>query len=569
MLGLMQDWPLLCHKVIDHAAVQHPHREVLSRSVEGPMHRTTYADIRARSLRLAKRLQREGIAPGDRVATMAWNTWRHLECWYGVLGCGAVYHTLNPRLFPEQIAWIMRDAEDRLLFVDATFAPIVAAIAPIVPSLERTVVLCAAADMPEGLPNALPYEEWLAEADDDFRWLPDDERQAAGMCYTSGTTGDPKGVVYSHRSNVLHAMAAAMPDFLSLSSRDRLMPVVPFFHANGWSTAFSGPMTGAGLVLPGPGMDGASIHEMLDAGRVTITAAVPTVWAGLLDHLRGSGEGLPHLQRVVIGGSACPRSMAEAFERDYDVRVLHAWGMTEMSPLGSFASPKPETDGLDRDAWLDVQETQGHPPFTVELKVTDDDDRPLPWDGRTFGRLRARGAAVASGYYRGRGAECFDAEGWFDTGDVAHIDPNGYMRITDRAKDVVKSGGEWISTIELENLASAHPDVAEAAAIGVPDDRWGERPLLIVVAREGATPSAADVLGAIEGRVARWWVPDRVEFVDAIPHTATGKIRKTALRERFGSTAAPPGAASARAASAGAASPDVAPPGVASPGTDG
>ena len=534
MLGLMQDWPLLCHKIIDHAAIQHGARVVLSRSVEGPLHRTTYADVRRRALRLAKRLVAEGIAPGDRVATMAWNTWRHLECWYGTLGCSAVYHTLNPRLFVEQIAWIMNDAEDRFLFVDATFAPIVAQIAPRVPSLERIVVLCAAADMPEGLPDAVPYEEWLAEADDDFAWMPADERQAAGMCYTSGTTGNPKGVVYSHRSNVLHAMAASLPDYLGLSSRETLMPVVPFFHANGWSTAFSGPMNGSTLVLPGPGMDGASILEMLSVGRVTITAAVPTVWSMLLDHLRATGETLPHLERVVIGGSACPRSMAEAFERDYDVRVLHAWGMTEMSPLGSFASYKPAYAGLDEEQRLDVQETQGHPPFTVELKVTDDENRELPWDGRTFGRLKARGAAVAGSYYKGHGAECFDAEGWFDTGDVAHIDPEGYMRITDRAKDVVKSGGEWISTIELENLACAHPDVAEAAAIGVPHERWGERPLLIVVPRPGSSPNAADVLGALEGRVAKWWMPDAVEFVDAIPHTATGKIRKTELRERFG-----------------------------------
>ena len=534
MMGLMQEWPLLCHKVIDHAAIQHGDREVLSRSVEGPLHRTTYRQVRTRALRLAKRLQAEGIRPADRVATMAWNTWRHLECWYGILGCGAVYHTLNPRLFSEQIAWIMNDAEDKLLFVDATFAKIIAAIAPNVPSLRKVVVLCAADDLPAELSAAVPYEEWLAEADDDFAWVPDDERMAAGMCYTSGTTGDPKGVVYSHRSNVLHAMAASLPDYLNLSSRDSLMPVVPFFHANGWSTAFSGPMNGSKLVLPGPGMDGASIKEMLDEGRVTITAAVPTVWSMLLAHLRETGDRLPHLERVVIGGSACPRAMTEAFERDYDVRVLHAWGMTEMSPLGSFASFKPGLKDQSEEARLRLQEKQGHPPFTVELKITDDDNRDLPWDGETFGRLKARGPAVARTYYKDRGTELFDAEGWFDTGDVAHIDAHGYMEITDRAKDVVKSGGEWISTIALENIACGHPDVQEAAAIGIPDPKWDERPLLVIVPRPGTEPSGDAILDHLRGKVAKWWVPERVEFVDEIPHTATGKIQKRALRERFG-----------------------------------
>ena len=538
MLGLMQEWPLLCHKVIDHAAIQHGGREVLSRSVEGPLHRTTYREVRERSLRLAKRLAMAGIGPGERVATMAWNTWRHLECWYGILGCGAVYHTLNPRLFRDQIAWIMNDAEDALLFVDASFAPIVAEIAPKVASLRGIVVLCAAADMPAGLEGApcevAPYEEWLAEADADFAWVPEDERMAAGMCYTSGTTGDPKGVVYSHRSNVLHAMAASLPDYLGLSSRDALMPVVPFFHANGWSTAFSGPMNGSRLVLPGPGMDGASVLEMLEEGAVTITAAVPTVWQMLLAHLRETGARLPHLERVVIGGSACPRSMTDAFERDYDVRVLHAWGMTELSPLGSFASFKPGQEDLPEAERRALQDKQGHPPFTVELKVTDDENRDLPWDGATFGRLKARGAAVAAAYYGNRGTECFDAEGWFDTGDVAHVDASGFMQITDRAKDVVKSGGEWISTIELENLAMGHPDVAEAAAIGVPDEKWDERPILVVVPRPGTAPSEEALIAHLTGKVARWWLPDRVEFVDEIPHTATGKIQKRALRERFG-----------------------------------
>ncbi len=350
MLGMMQEWPLLCHKVIDHAAIYHGQREVVSRSVEGPFHRTNYAEIRARSLKLAQRLERDGCGIGDRIATMAWNTWRHLETWYGILGIGAVYHTLNPRLFPDQIAWIMNDAEDKMLFVDLTFVKLVEMIAPKVPSLERVVILTDDAHMPEtSLKNAVSYESYLAEADGDFTWAEFDERTAAGMCYTSGTTGDPKGVVYSHRSNVLHAMAALQPDMLNLASRDRLMPVVPLFHANGWSTAFSGPMCGCSMIMPGAGMDGASIYEILTQEKVTITAAVPTVWLMLLQHMEKQGGNLPELSRVVIGGSACPRAITKAFQDDYGVEVIHAWGMTEMSPLGTLCSIKPEYSHLAGD----------------------------------------------------------------------------------------------------------------------------------------------------------------------------------------------------------------------------
>jgi fatty-acyl-CoA synthase len=534
MLGLMQDWPLLCHKVIDHAGLFHGKREVISRSVEGPIHRTDYATVRRRSLQLAKRLEKDGIKVGDRIGTLAWNTWRHLEAWYGIMGCGAVYHTLNPRLFPQQIAWIMNDAGDRFLFVDITFMPIVEKIAPLVPTLEKVIVLTDAAHMPQtSLPNVVPYEDWLAEVDDDYVWKDLDERAAAGMCYTSGTTGDPKGVVYSHRSNVLHSMICIQPDAMQLSSRDRLMPVVPLFHANGWGIALSAPMVGATLVMPGGGMDGKSIYNLLTEERVTVTAAVPTVWLGLLQHMEKEGGKLPDLRSVVIGGSAAPRSMIKTFKENYDVDVVHAWGMTEMSPVGSLGSLKPEYDKLEGEARYDVQMKQGHAPFGVEMKVTDDEDVERPWDGKTFGRLKVRGPAVASSYYKGRGAEQFGPGGWFDTGDVAHMDAEGYMQITDRSKDVIKSGGEWISSIDLENLAVGHPDVAEAAVIGVAHPKWDERPLLIIVKKEGRNPSKSDILGFMDGKIAKWWMPDDVVFVDAIPHTATGKILKTELREQM------------------------------------
>ncbi|MDJ1157731.1 long-chain-fatty-acid--CoA ligase [Chelatococcus sp. SYSU_G07232] len=534
MLGLMQDWPLLIHRIIDHAAVQHGGRAVVSRSVEGPMHRTTYRDLRARALKVAQRLARDGIGPGDRVATLAWNTWRHLEAWYGITGLGAVYHTVNPRLFEDQIAYIVNHAEDRILLLDLTFVPLVEKLAPRLPAVERYVVLTDAAHMPAtALRNAIPYEEWIAEADGDFAWVPLDENAAAGMCYTSGTTGHPKGVVYSHRSNVLHALAVNMADCFGLSSRDIAMPVVPLFHANGWSFAFSAPMAGAGLVLPGAKLDGASIHQLLEEEGVTVTAAVPTVWLGLLQHLEATGAGLSTLKRVVIGGSACPRAMTEKFERAYGVTVSHAWGMTEMSPLGSFCSLKPEVAGLDGEALFDLKTKQGFAPFMVEMVVTDDAGRRLPWDGETFGRLKVRGPAVARAYFRGEGGAILDAEGFFDTGDVATIDPHGYMRITDRAKDVIKSGGEWISSIELENLAVGHPDVAEAAVIGVSHPKWDERPLLVVVPKAGREPTREGLLAFMRGKVAKWWLPDDVVFVEAIPHTATGKIQKTALREQF------------------------------------
>ena len=534
MLGLMQEWPLLCHKIMDHAARQHPHREVVSRSVEGPIVRTTYSELRTRSLKVAQRLARDGYKAGGRIATLAWNTARHMEAWYGIMGIGAVYHTLNPRLFPEQLVWIMKHAQDQALFVDLTFMPLVEKIAPDITSLRQIIVLTDSAHMPPtALPNVVAYEEWLAEADGDFVWKDLDEHAAAGMCYTSGTTGDPKGVVYSHRSNILHAMIAVMPDAMGISARDVVMPVVPMFHANAWGLAQATPMVGAKMVMPGGKMDGASIYEMLDTERVSFTAAVPTIWLMLLQHLEETGKKLPHLNRVVIGGSACPRAVTEKFERNYGVEVIHAWGMTEMSPLGTLCTIKPEYQELEGNDRLSIQQKQGYTPFGVEMKVTDDDNKELPWDGRTFGRLKVKGPAVSASYFGGASAEQFDREGWFDTGDVAHIDEHGYMQITDRSKDVIKSGGEWISSIELENLAVGHPDVQEAAVIGVKHSRWDERPLLVVVRKQGKEPTKTDILAFLEGKVAKWWMPDDVAFVDEIPHTATGKIQKMELRERF------------------------------------
>jgi fatty-acyl-CoA synthase len=534
MLGLMQDWPLLCHRIIDHAATFHGERKVITRSVEGPMHTTNYAEIRARALKVAQRLDKDGIKLGDRVATLAWNTWRHLEAWYGILGIGAVYHTVNPRLFPEQIAWIINHAGDRVMMTDLTFVPLLEKIADKLPTIERYIILTDAAHMPKTtLKNAVAYEDWIGEVDGNFVWKSFDENTAAGMCYTSGTTGHPKGVVYSHRSNVLHAFMAAMPDCKGLSSRDVVLPVVPLFHANGWSLAFSTPMVGATVIMPGAKLDGASIYELLNTYKVSFTAAVPTVWLMLLQDLEKTGGKLPHLKRVVIGGSACPRAMTKTFQDVYGVEVVHAWGMTEMSPLGSLCTMKPEYAVLTGEAKLDVEMKQGHPPFGVEMKITDDNGKPLPWDGKTFGRLKVRGPAVAKSYFKVDNDPVFEKDGWFDTGDVATMDQYGYMQITDRAKDVIKSGGEWIASAQVENAAMGHPAVAQAAVIGIAHPRWQERPLLIVVPRPGQQVTAAELIDFLRPQMASWWLPDDVVFVEAMPMTATGKIHKVTLREQF------------------------------------
>ncbi len=533
MLGLMQDWPLLIHRVIDHAAVQHATREVVSRSVEGPVHRTTYAALRGRALRVAKRLRMEGIEPGDRVATLAWNGWRHVEAWYGITGVGAIYHTVNPRLFPEQIAWIINHAEDRVLMVDLTFVPLLEGIAARLPRFGRVIVLCASADLPEtSLPNVVAYEAWLAEADEDFAWAALDERAAAGLCYTSGTTGEPKGVLYSHRSNVLHAMQICAADALAPRAADSVLCVVPMFHANVWALAFALPMCGAKMVLPGAKLDGASIFALLEEEAVTFTAGVPTVWSMLLDYMDETGRRPSTLKRVAVGGAACPRSMIERFQ-GIGIAVDHAWGMTEMSPVGTIARVKPARGTPNGEALVDIQVKQGSAPFGVEMIVTDEDGRPLPWDGEAVGRVKVRGPCVARTYFRSE-APILDADGYFDTGDVAAIDPDGTMRIVDRAKDIIKSGGEWISSVALETLALGHPAVADAAVIGVPHAKWGERPLLLVVARAGAPEDPQAILAFMRDRIAKWWVPDEVRYIGNIPHTATGKINKVRLREMVG-----------------------------------
>lgn len=532
MLGLMQDWPLLCHRIIDHAARIHGSQEVVTRSIEGPIVRTTYAEIRSRALRVAQRLDRQGVRLGDRIATIAWNTARHLECWYGIMGIGAICHTVNPRLFPDQIGWIINHAQDRIVITDLTFVPILEKLAANLPSVERYVVLTDKAHMPPTpLKNAIAYEEWIAEVDGEFKWKEFDENTAAAMCYTSGTTGDPKGVLYSHRSNVLHAMMANNGDALGTRAEDAMLPVVPLFHANSWGIAFSAPSMGTKLVMPGAKLDGASVYELMSTEKVSHTAGVPTVWLMLLNHMAANNLKLPHLKMVVCGGSAMPRSMIKAFS-DMGIQPRHAWGMTEMSPLGTVSALKPPFMELADEERLDVLQTQGYPPFGVQMKITDDAGKELPWDGKTFGRLKVRGPSVAGAYYR-LDTNILDDEGYFDTGDVATIDAHGYMRITDRSKDVIKSGGEWISSIDLENLAVGHPKVAEAAVIGVTHPKWDERPLLIVQLKEGQTATREEILQFMEGKIAKWWMPDDVAFVSAIPHTATGKILKTALRDQF------------------------------------
>jgi acyl-CoA synthetase (AMP-forming)/AMP-acid ligase II len=533
MLGLVQDYPLLVPSVLDHGALNHGERELVTRGVEGPFRRTTLAEIRTRALKVAKALEKEGVGLGDRVATMAWNTERHMEVWFGIMGTGAICHTLNPRLFAEQLDYIVNHAEDRLLFVDLTFLPIVEALKDRFTTVRKYVVLTDAEHMPDtSLPGAVAYEEWIAAVDDDYVWKSFDENTAAALCYTSGTTGNPKGVLYSHRSNVLHGLMVNQPDIFGKRSEDTMLAIVPMFHANAWALTFAVPMAGAKMVMPGPAMDGESLYQMLDAEQVTCTAAVPTVWLGLLQYLESTGRKLPHLQRVVVGGAACPPMMIRKFELDYGVEVIHGWGMTEMSPVGSTGKLKHATASLDQEAKLKLKEKQGRAPYLVEMKIVDDEGRELPRDGQAAGHLLVRGPCISKGYFK-LDEQTLTDDGWFNTGDIANIDPMGYMQITDRDKDVIKSGGEWISSIEIENTAVGCPGVAEAAVIGLAHPKWSERPLLIIRRSEGSDVDEQAVLAYLEGKIAKWWMPDDVVFVEEIPHTATGKIQKMELREQF------------------------------------
>jgi acyl-CoA synthetase (AMP-forming)/AMP-acid ligase II len=537
MKGLMQDWPLLVHRVLDHASHWHSEREIVSRSVEGPIHRETYhdLDLRSRALASAAR-QKLDIKEGQIVATMAWNGYRHIEIWYGIMGLGAVVHTLNPRLFPEQLTYIINHAEDQWIFTDLTFVPIFEKLQEQIPTVKGFVIMTDRAHMPAAttLKNVKCYEELIADGDSSFSWPQIDENTACGLCYTSGTTGKPKGVLYSHRSNVLHAMSMQFADTQGVSSADRVLPIVPMFHANAWALAFAAPMAGADLVMPGAKLDGASVYDLLTNERVTFSAAVPTIWLMLLQHLeQDATRQLPNLKRVIIGGSACPESMMRVFTEKYGVEVLHGWGMTETSPVGSVSKIKGSMAHLDNEQKWKQRVKQGRPQFTVEMKITDDHDQVLAHDGRAFGRLKVRGPAISSAYFKGDGAAAFDEGSWFDTGDVATIDEWGFMQITDRSKDVIKSGGEWISSIELENVAVGCAGVAEAAAIGLPHPKWDERPLLIIVKKPGADVSKEQVLAHLQDKVAKWWMPDDVTFVDEIPHTAGGKISKLQLREKF------------------------------------
>ncbi len=539
MLGLMQDWPLTVDRILDHAALRHGDREIVSRSVEGPIVRTNYAGLHRRAKQLSHALLDLGIRRGDRVATLAWNSARHMEAWYGIMGIGAVCHTLNPRLHPDQLCWIIAHAGDRVILADVGFAPmLIEALARQPNAVERIVLLSDEAHRPaQAGPEVLMYEAWLdGRPGDDASGAPAwgrfGEETACGLCYTSGTTGDPKGVLYSHRSNFLHTFVVLQADMMALSVNDVVLPIVPMFHANAWGVAFAAPAVGAKLVMPGPKLDGASVHELLESEGVTFSAAVPTVWQGLLQYLDASGARLSTLKRVVIGGSACPEVLLRRFHDDYGVEVRHAWGMTETSPMGTMGTPGPHVAALPFDQQIGWRMKQGRPPLGIELKLADEAGTPVIEDGAGVGRLMVRGPTIARAYF-GLEREVLDEEGYFDTGDIATIDPHGCMQITDRAKDLIKSGGEWISSVEIETIVMGHPAVACAAAVGVHHPKWDERPLLLVQLKPGHSAEPAALLGHLEGRVAKWWLPDAVVMVDELPLGATGKIDKKLLRARF------------------------------------
>jgi 3-(methylthio)propionyl---CoA ligase len=533
MHGLMMDMPLLLSDLIRHADRHHGATEIVSKTVEGSMHRYTYRDVHERARRLANALKSLGVRMHERVATLAWNGFRHLETYYAVAGSGAVIHTINPRLFPDQVAYIANHAEDKYVFFDVTFAPLLEKLAPQLKTVKAFVAMTERARMPkERIPNLLCYEELLEEQTSDFEWPSFDERTAAYLCYTSGTTGNPKGSLYAHRSSVIHAYAAALPDVLNLSAREVVLPVVPMFHVNAWGLPYSCPLAGAKMVFPGPHLDGKSLHELFEAEEVTMSAGVPTVWLALLNYVKEKKLRFSTLKRVVIGGSACPPAMTHAFQDDYGVQVLHAWGMTEMSPLGTVCAFKAKHLKASEEARFALQAKQGRAVCGVDLRIVDENGRELPWDGQAFGDLQVRGPWVIKSYFKGEGGDPL-RDGWFPTGDVCTIDPEGYIQITDRSKDVIKSGGEWISSIDLENIAIAHPAIAEAAVIGVRHPKWDERPIVVAVKKPGWEISRDELLRFYEGKIAKWWMPDDVVFVNELPHTATGKLSKLTLRQQF------------------------------------
>lgn len=535
MRGLMMHRELLISSIIDHAARYHGDTEIVSVETAGGEHRYDYASCRARALRLASALEQRGMKKSDRIATLAWNNHRHLELYYGLSGAGLVCHTVNPRLFPEQLVYILNHAEDRVLFFDRTFIPLVAGLRDKLTTVSTCVLMEPRDDaIADEHPFILFYEDLIEEGDEDYRW-PETigENDASSLCYTSGTTGNPKGVLYSHRSTLLHAMMSATPDVMNFSARDCFLPVVPMFHVNAWGTPYATPLVGAKMVLPGPGLDGESLAGLFNREKVTISAGVPTIWAGLLQHLEDSDQTLPHLERTVVGGSACPPAMIKRFRDDHGVEVLHAWGMTELSPLGTVNNLKNKHRDLDEAEINRLRENQGRPPFGIELGIFDDDHNRLAEDGKAEGNLHCRGPWVLAEYFHNEGGEALQ-NGWFPTGDVATLDEDGYMVIRDRSKDIIKSGGEWISTVDLENLAIAHPDVADAAVIAAKHEKWDERPLLVIVPKKDREIDTAALLEFYQDKVAKWWIPDAVKIVDEIPRNATGKIRKNLLREAYG-----------------------------------
>ncbi len=530
------DRPLLISSIAEHAAKFHGDREIVSVTADNPRHRCTIRDAVARSKQVARALDNLGLEQGDRVATIAWNDYRHLELYYGISGAGFVCHTINPRLFPEQLIFIINHAEDRWIFTDVMFVPLLEKLLPKIPNVEGFVIMTDEAHMPEtALPNAVCYETLIGAEDSDYDWPQLDERAASALCYTSGTTGDPKGVLYDHRSTVLHAYAAIAPDVMNLASTDTVLPVVPLFHVNAWGVPYSCLMVGAKLVFPGPKMgDGAALYELLDSEDVTMALGVPTVWLALLQYCNAENKRLDKLRYSLVGGAAVPRSMIEEFRDKHDVELRQGWGMTEMSPLGTCNSLKAGLESLNSEERLDLAAKAGRGIFGCELRIVDDEGEELPWDGEAYGALQVRGPWICSDYFKLDGAAgTHTADGWFDTGDVAIIDPQGYMAITDRTKDVIKSGGEWISSIALENAAMGHPAVAEAAVIGASHPKWTERPLLVVVKAQGRDIDRDEMLAFFKGKVADWWIPNDVVFVDELPHTATGKVKKIELRKQF------------------------------------